>query len=90
MLGIPIGFGDGGRCIGGTLKRIGVVGAVGGAASYPRPIDPPVSVRSAALGDPIAPGSYRYYQVYYRDPNPTFCSPFGSHFNVSNAVMVAW
>lgn len=83
-------FGDGARCIGGTLKRIGVKGAVGGEASYPAVGDPQISVRSAVLGDPIAPGSYRYYQVCYRDPNPGFCSPILSTFNASNAVMVRW
>jgi hypothetical protein len=46
-----------------------------------------VHARSAALGDTISAGSQRFYQVYYRDPNLTFCS-FG--FNVGNAQGVAW
>ena len=82
-------FGDGVRCIGGALKRLAVESAVAGAASYPGPGDLPISVRSAALGDPIQPGSYRYYQVVYRDSNPGFCNPQAT-FNASNAVMVAW
>ena len=33
----------------------------------------------------------RGYQVYYRDPDPTFCpAPAGSGFNVSNALRVSW
>lgn len=50
-------FGDGVRCIGGALKRIGVEGAVAGAASHPGPGDSSIRARSAALGDPIQPGS---------------------------------
>jgi len=83
-------YGDGVRCIGGVLQRIGAKDAVGGAASYPGPGDPSIRARSAALGDPIAPGSFRYYQVYYRDPDPNFCSWSRSTFNASNAVMVRW
>jgi hypothetical protein len=90
VLESPNTFGDGTRCIGGTLKRIGVKSAVAGAASYPGSGDPSISARSAALGDRIRPGSYRYYQVYYRDANPSFCNPPPATFNVSNAVMVAW
>ena len=47
----------------------------------------PVSVQSAALGDVILPGSTRYYQVYYRDPNTVFC-PDG--FNATNAEQITW
>ena len=45
---------------------------------------------SASLGDPIAPGTPRYYQTYYRDPDPAFCLPSPSNFNASNAVTVNW
>jgi hypothetical protein len=48
-----------------------------------------VSARSAALGDPIPHGSFRYYQVAYRDADPGYCRPAAT-FNASNAVMVAW
>jgi hypothetical protein len=88
VLSSPDPFGDGARCIGGALKRIGVKVAVAGSTSYPRSGDAPISVQSAALGDLIRPGTFRYYQVFYRDGNPSFCTP--STFNASNAVMVAW
>jgi hypothetical protein len=50
-----------------------------------------ISARSAALGDTLVPGASRIYQVYYRDPDPSFCpEPQGSTFNVSNAVVIQW
>jgi hypothetical protein len=90
LLGAPIVFGDGLRCIGGALKRLAVKGASGGAASYPQAGDASISARSAELGDPIAHGSYRYYQVYYRDSDPAFCNPLPANFNMSNGVTIAW
>ena len=83
-------FGDGTRCIGGVLKRISVVNAVGGVATMPAPGDPSITAMSASLGDPIAPGTQRHYQVYYRDPDPAFCMPSPWNFNASNAVTVNW
>jgi hypothetical protein len=84
-------FGDGLRCAAGNLKRLFTKTAVNGAANAPEPGDPSISARSAALGDPIAPGSVRYYQTYYRDPNLSFCTPpQGDSWNVTNAVSVKW
>jgi hypothetical protein len=80
-------FGDGVRCAGGSLKRLYVHAASSGTASAPIGADPSVSVRSAALGDTIAPCSSRFYQVYYRDPNLVFCSP---GFNIGNGVKALW
>jgi hypothetical protein len=86
---IPTGttFGDGVRCAGGALKRLYVHGAAAGTVSAPIGADSPVSVRSAALGDAIAACSSRFYQVYYRDPNLTFCS---AGFNIGNGVKALW
>jgi hypothetical protein len=87
----PVGFGDGLRCVGGTLFRLYVKGAVGGIVSAPQGPDPSVSTRSAALGDPIPLGATRHYQVYYRDNDPAFCSsPQGDTYNVANAVSAVW
>jgi hypothetical protein len=86
-------FGDGLRCVGGTLKRLYAHNASGGAVHAPDAGagDLPITTRSAALGDPIAPGSTRYYQTYYRDPSASFCpSPMGNTFNASNAVAITW
>jgi len=90
-LGAGVAFGDGLRCAGGLLKRIGVHAAVGGTVSYPQVGDLSISTQSALLGDPIAPGSTRYYQVYYRDPSPSFCAaPAGNTWNVSNGLAILW
>jgi hypothetical protein len=88
----PVIFGDGLRCAGGTLKRLFYVEvASGGVATAPQGSDPPVSIRSAGLGDPIPMGATRHYQTYYRDPVPAFCpSPPGNTWNVSNALSAVW
>jgi hypothetical protein len=84
-------FGDGLRCAGGALKRLYVATASGGGVFAPAPGQPSIGVRSATLGDPLAPGAVRLYQVYYRDPNLGFCpSPQGNTFNVGNALRVVW
>jgi hypothetical protein len=84
-------YGDGVRCVGGALKRLGSSSASAGIAMYPRPGDPSITARSAALGDIFGPGAIRYYQTYYRNPDPAFCSPpLGGTFNVTNAVQVNW
>ena len=68
-----------------------IASAVGGLASEPDAGDPSIQERSAALGDPLQPGSARGYQVYYRDPSPTFCpEPQGSTFNISNGMLLVW
>jgi hypothetical protein len=87
---LPAGivFGTGVRCTGGTLKRLFVHTAVGGALSAPSGTDPSVTARSARLGSPIAPGSTRFYTVYYHDPlgGPAGCN--GADFNASNGLSI--
>ena len=84
-------YGDGLRCVGGTLKRLYTHNAVGGAVTMPQGADATISARSAASGDLIQAGSTRNYQIYYRDPSTTFCpSPSGSTFNISNAIAISW
>ncbi|MDP6538163.1 MAG: hypothetical protein QF903_02050 [Planctomycetota bacterium] len=81
-------FGDGVLCIQGGLRRLYVKLAVDGTTSSPGPGDPSISDRSASLGDPLAPGTTRHYQLYYRDPAGSFCPP--ASFNITNAVEVRW
>jgi hypothetical protein len=89
--GSGVVFGDGVRCVAGSLKRIAVRNAVGGTVSYPQPGDPSISQQSATLGDPIAPGSTRFYQVYYRDSALGFCpAPTGNSWNVSSGLAIHW
>ena len=84
-------FGDGRRCIGGSLKRLYVHSASGGVVSAPQAGDPSVSARSAALGDVLSVGATRYHQAYYRDPSTTFCaSPAGNLWNISSGLVVTW
>jgi choice-of-anchor B domain-containing protein len=84
-------FGDGLLCAGGTLKRLYSRKAIGGVVTAPTGADLTVSARSAAAGDTIPPLGTRVYQVYYRDPDASFCTaPTGGTFNVSNALRATW
>jgi hypothetical protein len=89
----PLLYGDGLRCVGGTLKRLfkltpataTVLTAPSSTSIPPSPMT--VSARSAALSDPLSAGSIRYYDVFYRDPAP-YCT--AETFNVTNAVRTVW
>ena len=83
-------FGQGVRCVGGTLKRLYLANAVGGSIHVPAPGSPSVSARSAALGDTIPSGGTRTYAVYYRDPVVLGGCPATSGFNVTQAGQVSW
>ncbi len=87
----PSVFGAGLRCTGGKLNHLYARTASGGVVSAPLAGDPKVSARSAALGDPLSVGATRLYQVYYRDPSPTFCpDPPGNTWNVSSGLRIRW
>lgn len=90
-LAVPVFAGDGLRCFGGTLKRLYVKNAVSGVVSAPQAGDPSITQRSAALNDPITPGTSRHYQIYYRDGTAAFCpAPSGSTFNTTNGKSILW
>jgi hypothetical protein len=76
-------FGDGRLCVAGSMARLGSVPSVGGAASFPRPTDPPLS----AAGALPASGGRRTYQVWYRNA-AAFCT--SSTFNLTNGLSVRW
>lgn len=79
-------FGDGLRCVAGSIARIGrkVVSLEGAAAfGYGIAGDPPISVE----GFVPAGGGRRYYQVVYRIQG-SFC--FASPVNSSNSLAVDW
>ncbi len=77
-------FGDGLRCAGGTVIRLGiVVSPSGGTAQYPGPGAPQVSVRGLIP----ATGGLRFYQAWYRN-SANFCT--ASTFNLSNGVRLLW
>ncbi|MBL8862132.1 MAG: hypothetical protein JNK02_08975 [Planctomycetes bacterium] len=75
-------FGDGLRCVGGSVIRLGTKSNVAGLSRYPAPGDQPVSVRGQN-----AAGNVRYYQVWYRNA-AAFCTP--DTFNLSNGVELTW
>ncbi len=69
-------FGDGLRCVGGSVIRLGIVTATpaGGA-----------SMTATSTG--ITPGSARFYQVWYRNA-ASFCT--AATFNLSNGLAATW
>jgi hypothetical protein len=75
-------FGDGLRCAGGAVIRLGTKTNASGASQYPAPGDASVSVRGA-----VAAGDVRTYQVWYRNA-ATFCT--ADTFNLSNGYEAAW
>jgi len=75
-------FGDGLRCAGGTILRLGTKLNAGGSSQYPDVGDPPVSVR----GGVTSPGT-RTYQVWYRNA-ASFCTP--ATFNLTNGLELTW
>lgn len=78
-------FGDGIRCAGGALIRLGSKTNVNGASQFPEPGNQSVSVRGAT---PPGSGLTGHYQVYYRNAAAAFCPP--ETFNVSNGWKITW
>lgn len=85
-------YGDGIRCIGGTLKRpfkmtpANAASLVIPSASSTPPSPATLSSQSAVKGDPLSVGSVRGYQLVYRDNG----GPCGTGFNATNGVKVIW
>jgi hypothetical protein len=75
-------FGDGLRCAGGSIVRLGVRTGVGNSAQYPGVSGIPISIKGAI---PIA-GGVRTYQAWYRNAT----GPCGSGFNLTNGLLVTW
>ena len=85
-------YGQGVRCLGGTLKRLFTKSASGGSITAPNfgAGDATVSARSAAKGNPINAGQSRWYLVFYRDPTVLGGCPAGSTFNATQTGQVTW
>ncbi|MBL8857344.1 MAG: hypothetical protein JNL28_02410 [Planctomycetes bacterium] len=75
-------FGDGLLCAGGSITRLAIQGAPGGACSFPGAGDAPIGVAGMVL-----PAQTRNYQVWYRDAQ-AFCTP--ATYNLTNGVSVLW
>jgi len=81
-LGTGALFGDGLRCAGGAVVRLGVALPTAGAASFPSSgAQPSIPAIGGAL-----PGQTRIYQLWYRD----LSGPCSTGFNTTNAVAVEW
>jgi hypothetical protein len=88
LTGAP--FGQGVRCVSGTLLRLYVHLAVGGAAAFPSGADPTISARSAQLGFPIPANADRFYAVYYRDPMVLGGCSIWNTFNSTQSYQITW
>ena len=75
-------FGDGKRCIGGALIRLGTKPNVYFSSKYPYVGEPRISV----IGH-VASAGTRTYQAWYRDA-AAFCT--GASFNLTNAISIVW
>lgn len=78
---VPL-LGDGLLCVGGSIARLGTRAPAGGAAQYPGPGNPTLSVR----GDVLVPGT-RVYQVWYRNA-ASYCT--SATFNTTSAAEIVW
>ena len=83
-------YGQGVRCVGGTLKRLFTKTASSGSITAPGTNDPPISLRSAAVGNPISAGASRWYLVFYRDPIVLGGCPSTSTFNSTSTGRIVW
>ena len=81
--GSSIVFGDGIRCVAGSLMRMGQVFASGGVATWPPAGTDPISIR----GNVPASGGTRYYYVFYRDVIE-YCTP--AAYNLTEMVRINW
>lgn len=80
--GAGVVFGDGLRCVAGTIRRLGTKSNVSGASTYPAAGDVAISLRGAVP----ASGGTRYYQAWYRN----VAGPCGSGYDLTNAIAVTW
>jgi len=78
--GTGIVFGDGLRCAGGAVVRLGVRFSDGSGHCDSSGID-------IGLKGGIVPGDTLRYQYWYRDPVGTPC---GNQFNLTNGIGVTW
>ena len=81
--GNGVAFGDGLRCVAGSVLRLGVHVNAGGSSQYPIAGEAPISIRGLIQ----SPGGVRDYQCWYRN-SAAFCTP--STFNLTNGLEVLW
>lgn len=74
----PLPFGNGLRCVGGVIRRLGVVVASGGSLLQTQDFALPVYAG-------IQPGDVRWFQAWFRD-----AAAGGAAFNTSDALQVSF
>ncbi len=75
-------FGDGYRCVGGSVQRLGPYLYSNFIGAFERAVD----VNAAPFAGTLAPGSVRHFQLQFRDP----AGPGGSGFNLSDGLRVVF
>jgi hypothetical protein len=81
-LGAP--FGDGLRCVAGSVIRLGTKTNASGASQYPALGDLSISVKGLIP----AGGATRHYQCWYRNA-ALFCVATAT-FNLTNGITIPW
>ncbi len=80
--GLGVAFGDGLRCVGGNVVRLGIKTNIGGTSRYPESGDLSIALRGTVVG-----GATHTYQVWYRNA-AGFCTT--GTFNLSNGLTATW
>ena len=78
-------FFDGVRCVDGTILRLATNPSSAGAAAFPMPGQPLLSIRG---NTPVGSGLVAHYQTSYRNASPAFCPPGTA--NLTNGVRIVW
>ena len=81
-----VSWGDGLRCAGGSLKRLGV--RFSDASGYSDTSGFAFSI-SAKAGN-VSAGDTKYYQCWYRTTSNPPCGPGVNDFNTSNGYRITW
>jgi hypothetical protein len=76
-------FGDGLRCVGGSVVRLHIVAPSGSVASYPSG----AALTPIHVAGSTAAGDVRHYQCWYRNA-AAFCTP--STFNLTQGLTIIW
>jgi hypothetical protein len=81
-VGAPFTFGDGVKCVGGQLIRLGIRFNASQASTFPG-----AGVPSLSTSGLVATPGARHYQARYRDA-VSFCT--SDTFSYTNAVTLVW
>ncbi|MCB9916051.1 MAG: hypothetical protein H6828_13055 [Planctomycetes bacterium] len=81
--GLGVVFGDGIRCAGQNVIRLGIRVADGSGNSSTTGI-------TVSTAGGVTAGDLRHYQLWFRDPNGGAGGPCGNVFNLSNGYSIQW